>query len=103
MKFSKNELFALVEANTNVWGFGLTKAQNAEFMRRFVSASKKDLMDLIFEFIIQNELHRALGYCEEYDKNASGDLTPEAKREYTFSTQDVERIIKRWWIPNLEK
>jgi hypothetical protein len=102
MNFSRNQLIELVQANTNVAFFGLTFAQNKRFFDMVDSVSRATMNEIIYLMMVENELHRALSFCEEYEI-VNGELTTEAKKLYTMTREEAVMIIKEFWYYNLNK
>jgi hypothetical protein len=103
MNFSRNQLIELVQANTNVAFFGLTFAQNKKFFDMVDSVSRATMNEIVYSFMVENELHRALSFCHEWDRNETGNLTPEAEKTYTMTREEAVEIIKEFWYYNLNK
>jgi hypothetical protein len=103
MNFSRNQLIELVQANTNVAFFGLTFSQNKRFFDMVDSVSRATMNEIIYNMMVENELHRALSYCHEWDTDETGNLTPEAVKLYTMTREEAIEIIKEFWYYNLNK
>jgi hypothetical protein len=103
MNFSRNELIELVQANTNVAFFGLTFAQNKKFFDMVDSVSRATMNEILYHMMVENELHRALSYCHEWDTDETGNLTKEAEKIYTMTREEAVKIIKEFWYYNLNK
>jgi hypothetical protein len=103
MNFSRNQLIELVQANTNVAFFGLTFSQNKRFFDMVDSVSRATMNEIIYNMMVENELHRALSYCHEWDKDETGNLTTEAEKIYTMTREEAVEIIKEFWYYNLNK
>lgn len=102
MNFSRNQLIELVQANTNVAFFGLSFRQNKRFFDMVDSVSRETMNEIIYQFMVENELHRALSFCQDYEI-VNGELTPEAKKLYTMTKEECVKIIKEFWYYNLNK
>jgi len=103
MNFSRNQLIELVQANTNVEFFGLTFAQNKRFFDIVDSVSRSTMNEIIYLMMVENEVHRALSFCHEWDTDNSGNLTQDAIKLYTMTREEAEKIIKEFWYYNLNK
>jgi hypothetical protein len=103
MNFSRNQLIELVQANTNVSFFGLSFAQNKKFFDMVDSVSRATMNEIIYSMMVENELHRALSFCHECEKDEQGNLTPEGIKIHTMTREEAVMIIKEFWYYNLNK
>jgi hypothetical protein len=106
LNYKISELIALVEANTNVNLFGLTFKQSDFLLSRMLhgNISRETANAIVADFIVENEMHRTLSFCHDWEKDESGNLTKEAEIYYRGEARImVHQIIKDFWIDNLKR